>query len=135
MVFGVGVTAENNELEESLGCKGMYGIDEEALRVFEIVIIEQVREGISDHIVVRLHPMKLAKAAQKAGDVDSFWASDSENVSAKGGNQSNLSSLQGLKSIDAVQAVREHFIAKLARMWMLGMNEFEEESRSMYDWR
>ncbi|CAI7658413.1 unnamed protein product [Penicillium glandicola] len=145
MVLGVGVVAENNELEESLKRKGMYGIDEEALlRVFEIAIIEQVREGISDHIVVGLDPMELAKAAQEAGDdVDSFWASDvrfnhtvwatksqSENVSA-GGSQSILSSLQGLEFIEAVQAVREHFIAKLARMLMLNLDEFEEESRSI----
>ncbi|KAJ6124923.1 Acyl transferase/acyl hydrolase/lysophospholipase [Penicillium samsonianum] len=109
----------------------MYGIDEEALfRVFEIAIIEQAWEGISDHIVVRLELMELTKAAQEAGDdVDSFWASDKsrgEDVSAGGGSQSILSLLQGLKFIGAVQAVREHFIAKLAHMSMLNMNEFEE---------
>lgn len=56
----------------------MYGIDEEALfRVFEIAIIEQAWEGISDHIVVRLELMELTKAAQEAGDdVYSFWATD-----------------------------------------------------------
>ncbi|KAJ5503170.1 Acyl transferase/acyl hydrolase/lysophospholipase [Penicillium fimorum] len=85
MVLGVGVAAENSELEESLGRKGIYGIDEETLlHVFDIVIIEQVREGISDQ-----------------------------------------------KFIYTVQAVHERFITKLARMLMLGMNEFEEESRSM----
>jgi hypothetical protein len=78
MVLGVGVVAENNELVESLRCQGIYGIDEAALlRVFEIAIIEQFREGISDHIVAGLDPIELTKSAQEAGeDVDSFWASD-----------------------------------------------------------
>jgi hypothetical protein len=123
----------------------MYGIDEEALlRVFEIAVIEQVREGISDHIVVGLDPIELSKAAQQAGNTDGFWASDvrfnhtvwamksqgeNVNVSAAGGSQSIMSSLQGLKFIDAVQAVREHVIGKFFRMLMLGMDEFEEERR------
>ncbi|KAJ5617564.1 Acyl transferase/acyl hydrolase/lysophospholipase [Penicillium hordei] len=36
----------------------------------------------------------------------------SENSSIGGGSQSILSSLQGLEFIEAVQVVREHFIAK-----------------------
>jgi KR domain. len=77
IVLGVGVVAGTNELEESLRHKGMYGVDKEALRIFEIAMIEQVREGISDHIVIGLGPMELAKAAREAGDdVDSFWASN-----------------------------------------------------------
>lgn len=55
----------------------------------------------------------------------------SENSSAGGGSQSILSSLQGLEFIEVVQAVREHFIAKLARILMLDMNGFEEGTRSI----
>ncbi|KAJ5486280.1 Acyl transferase/acyl hydrolase/lysophospholipase [Penicillium desertorum] len=115
MVLGVGVVAENNELVESLRCQGIYGIDEEALlRVFEIAIIEQFREGISDNIVAGLDPIELTKSAQEAGeDVDSFWASE------------------GLEVIEAVEAVPDHFIAKLACMLMLDMDEFEEDNRSI----
>ncbi|KAJ6180375.1 Acyl transferase/acyl hydrolase/lysophospholipase [Penicillium mononematosum] len=124
----------------------MYGIDEEALlRAFEIAIIEQFRVGIPDHIIARLDPIELAKAAQEAGeDVDSFWALDvrfkytvwamksrNENVSVRDGSQSILSSLLGLEVIEAAQAVRDHFIAKLARMLMLIMDEFEEDNRSI----
>ena len=37
MILGVGVVAENNEIEEALKRKGMYGIDEEhLLEAFEI---------------------------------------------------------------------------------------------------
>jgi hypothetical protein len=57
--------------------------------------------------------------------------SRNENVSVRDGSQSILSSLQGLEVIEAVEAVPDHFIAKLACMLMLDMDEFEEDNRSI----
>ncbi|KAB8069924.1 KR domain-containing protein [Aspergillus leporis] len=145
MILGIGVVAENVELEDSLKRKGMYGIDEDAvLNAFEIAVIEQARGGISDHIVVGLDPTELAKAAQEAGgNIENFWASDvrfshtvhamksrSNNASAVG-SQSILASLQNLSVREAFEAVRQHFVAKLARMLMLNPEEFGEEGRSV----
>ncbi|KAJ5964561.1 Acyl transferase/acyl hydrolase/lysophospholipase [Penicillium vulpinum] len=140
MILGVGVIAENNKLEGSLRCKGVYGIDEEVSTALRLRSLNRFES--SDHIVVGLDPMELTKATQEAGDVDSFWAPDvrfnhtvwatksqSENVSAGGGSPCILSLLQDFESIEAVQAMREHFIAKLSRMLMLDMDEFGEESR------
>ncbi|RYP64006.1 hypothetical protein DL771_008977 [Monosporascus sp. 5C6A] len=47
MVLGVGVVAENSELEASLKRSGMYGIDEEALlRTFEVAILEEQQQQL-----------------------------------------------------------------------------------------
>lgn len=144
MILGIGVVAENTDLEDSLKRKGMYGIDEEGvLDAFEIAIIEQSRGGISDHLVVGLDPAELVKAGQEAGEeVDPFWTSDvrfshtvhamksrSNDVST-GASQSILASLQTLSFREAVDAVQQHFITKLARMLMLDAEDFEE-SRSV----
>lgn len=145
MILGIGVVAENVELEDSLKQKGMYGIDEDAvLDAFEIAIIEQGRGGLSDHLVVGLDPAELVKAAQEAGDdVEPFWISDARfshtvhamksrsNDASAGGSQSILASLQNLSAREAVDAVRQHFVAKLARMLMLNPEDFEEEGRSV----
>lgn len=145
MILGIGVVAENAELEDSLKRKGMYGIDEEGLlNAFEVAIIEQGREGISDHLVVGLDPAELVKVAQETGgDVERFWESDvrfshtvhamksRSNDAAAGGGQSILAALRTLSVDDAVDAVRQHFIAKLARMLMLNPEDFEEEGRSI----
>ncbi|GAB1213228.1 hypothetical protein ATERTT37_002377 [Aspergillus terreus] len=145
MILGIGVVAENAELEESLKRKGMYGIDEEGLlNAFEVAIIEQGRGGISDHLVVGLDPGELAKVVREAADdVQRFWESNARfrhtvhamkwqsNDAAAGGGQSILASLQSLSAHEAVGAVRQHFITKLARMLMLSPGDFEEDGRSV----
>lgn len=143
MVLGVGVVAENLELEDALKRKGMYGIDEEhMLGAFEIAIIEQKRGGAADHLVIGLDPAQLHKAHDEAGeDIDSFWMEDarfktmihamksgSNDRSGAGASQTILSTITGdISPAEAAQAVREHFIAKLARILLLGVEEFEEE--------
>ncbi|KAL6229642.1 hypothetical protein BDW75DRAFT_249453 [Aspergillus navahoensis] len=135
----------NAELEESLNRKGMYGIDEEGLlNAFEAAIIEQGRGGISDHLVVGLDPAELVRVARETGeDVERFWECDvrfshtvhamksQSHDAAAGGGQSILASLQNLPVPEAVDAVRQHFLAKLARMLMLNPDDFEEEGRSV----
>jgi len=146
MVLGVGIVAENVELEDSLKRKGMYGIDEEALLdAFEVAIIEQQSPRATDHLVVGLDPFLLQKATQEAGgDVDRFWSEDTRfktvlhamkagiSDAGAGGSQTILSTIKGdIPPAEAVQAVRDHFIAKLARVLMLDVEEFEEEGRSV----
>lgn len=46
-------------------------------------------------------------------------------------SQGILSTLKDLPPVDAVKVVREHFITKLAKMLMLGLEDFEEEGRSV----
>lgn len=146
MVLGVGAVAENLELENSLKRKGMYGIDEEALLdAFEVAIIEQQSPRKTDHLVVDLDPALLRKAKQEAGDeVDIFWSEDPRfkyvlhdmkagtDEAGGDGSQTILTTIKGdTTPAEAVQAVREHFIAKLARVLMLDVEEFEEEGRSV----
>ncbi|KAH9986109.1 hypothetical protein F4779DRAFT_624315 [Xylariaceae sp. FL0662B] len=67
MVSGIGVIAENAELEDALKRKGMYDIDEEhLLQPFEAVMISHDLEQIPDHKVVGLDPSKFQKAVNDA---------------------------------------------------------------------
>ncbi|KAF4958443.1 hypothetical protein FGADI_2365 [Fusarium gaditjirri] len=148
MVLGVGVVAENLELENSLTRKGMYGIDEEALLdAFEISILEQQRQQDDgygfDHLVVGLDPAELHRARKQAyGDVDAFWAVDKrfsvllDSMNRPdGANQGDgeagsiLSQVQAADSpAQAVSLVRDHFISKLARVLLLDVEEFSDET-------
>lgn len=152
MVLGVGVVAQNLELEDSLKRKGMYGIDEEALlNSFEIAILEQQQQtqhsGANfDHLVVGLDPAELYKTSRKAeGDVDAFWAADPRFSSLVhtmqvygGGNQGSdqevgsiLTRLKAAGEESAAKAaglVRDHFIAKLARVLLVDETEFGNDA-------
>jgi len=143
MVLGVGVVAENIELEDSLKRKGMYGIDEEhLLSSFEVAIIEQQRQGTMDQLIVGLDPAQLRKAIDGAGDdFDGFWMRDmrfkamvrtmkagSNDEAVAAASKTILSIIKGdISPAEAVQAVREHFTAKLARILLLDVEDFEEE--------
>ena len=148
MVLGVGVVAENLELEDSLKRKGMYGIDEEhLLEAFEVAIANQGNKGAADHIVVGLEPSQLRKAANAADAVDSFWMEDarfktlleamtsgSESGCGAGG-QSILAAIKSATTAaEAVQAAREHLVAKLSRMLLLPLEDFEEDVKSLADY-
>lgn len=148
MILGVGVVAENAALEDSLKRKGMYGVDEDGLLdSFEVAIVEQGNpEAVDfDHVVVGLDPSLLAKAKSEAeGDVDVFWAVDprfstllhamesGSKSDAGGGADSILARVKNAASpAEAVAAVEEHFIAKLSRILMLDLEDFEGEGRSV----
>ncbi|KAM7220166.1 hypothetical protein V8F06_004494 [Rhypophila decipiens] len=160
MVLGVGVVAENLELEDSLRRKGMYGIDEEDLvHAFEVAILNQKQQQDVDtsfpqaqfaHLVVGMDPFRLHKAKEAAGGdgaVDAFWASDPrcrgtihgvgrDNARDAGLECSQQSILRlikgnGVSSDEALEAVKKHFIAKLARVLMMDAADFNEESRSV----
>ncbi|KAF9884961.1 hypothetical protein FE257_000871 [Aspergillus nanangensis] len=153
MVLGVGVVAQNTELEVSLKRKGMYGIDETALlEAFEVAMLEQQPTGGAtttavDHIVVGLDPSELRKAAEEAGDsVSTFWAEDARfsavvhamnaggSSGGSGGAQTVLAALKENSSItlaEAMDLVADGFIGKLSRMLLLGVEEFERDGRSI----
>ncbi|KAJ5736904.1 uncharacterized protein N7483_002029 [Penicillium malachiteum] len=143
MVLGVGVVAENTELEEALMRKGIYGIDEEALlETFEAAI---TAPSSVDHVVAGLDPTKLGNSIQEADAEDVFWAEDSRfnhvvhaiNV-ARDGDEAGLagqSILTAIRSADslalAVSAIVEHFIEKLSRMLLLPLDAFDPLNNSI----
>ncbi|KAI1734298.1 KR domain-containing protein [Xylaria scruposa] len=146
MVLGVGVVAENAELEDGLARKGMYGVDEEHLiQSFEAAIVSQKLEQPPDHVVVGLDPVRLQKAVNDPIATDSFWCEDPRfshavlamNSSAEanvgdGGKQSILDMIRAAASMsEAIFAVNEHFVDKLARMLMLGHDDVDPEVGSI----
>jgi hypothetical protein len=157
MVLGVGVVAENADLEDALTRKGMYGIDEEhLLQGFEAAVMASADDDApSDHVVVGLDPSKLQRAInfnEAGGDMDCFWMADprfshavhdirsNDSAAGAGGSggsgQSILATVKGAASpAEAMRAVTEHFVEKLSRMLLLGPEEFEEvDARSIADY-
>jgi hypothetical protein len=139
MVLGVGVVAENIELESSLKRKGMYGIDEQSLMAaFEAAILEQ-NDGARaklDHLVAGFDPSLLAAAISEAGDdVDSFWTADPRFravVQAMKGGSSGGESSETLLSLlksgdvageDAMNTIATSMASKLSRMLMLELGD------------
>ncbi|CAJ2505535.1 Uu.00g129290.m01.CDS01 [Anthostomella pinea] len=147
MVLGVGVVAENASLEDALTRKGMYGIDSEhLLEGFEAAIVCGTK---TDHVVVGLDPSKLQKAVNDEAADDCFWLEDArfshvvhDMASAASDATTNSSAQSILATIkaaptpaEALQAVTEHFVDKLARMLLLGPDQFDElDVRSIADY-
>ena len=144
MILGVGVVAENNEIEEALKRKGMYGIDEEhLLQAFEIAMSIQ---DSADHLVVGLEPAKLRRSMAAAGTTDNFWTEDirfnnllatMRSVSGSGvsAGQSILSSIKCAPShAESVDIASWHIIDKLGRMLMLDAEQFDLDSKSIADY-
>ncbi|KAH8195328.1 hypothetical protein TruAng_010496 [Truncatella angustata] len=147
MVLGVGVVAENAELEDALKRKGMYGVDEEhLLQSFEAGILGSTLASVPDHIVVGLDPAQLQKAVNDAAATDSFWIEDArfghvvndinssadESSAGGAGGQCILDAIKKAASpAEAISAVNEHFIEKLARMLMLSVEDVDPESGSI----
>ncbi|KAL8921987.1 MAG: hypothetical protein Q9208_005441 [Pyrenodesmia sp. 3 TL-2023] len=143
MVLGVGVVAENNEIEEALKRKGMYGIDEEhLLEAFETAMSIQ---DSADHLVVGLDPAKLQRSMAAAGTTDNFWTEDvrfnnllatmrsssGEGVSA---GKSVLASIKSAPSpAEAADVATEAIVGKLGRMLMLDEDQFDLDAKSIGD--
>lgn len=143
MVLGVGVVAENNEIEEALKRKGMYGIDEEhLLEAFETAMSIQ---DSADHLVVGLDPAKLQRSMAAAGTTDNFWTEDvrfnnllatmrsssGEGVSA---GKSVLASIKAAPSpAEAANVATEAIVGKLGRMLMLDEDQFDLDAKSIGD--
>jgi hypothetical protein len=141
MVQGVGVVAENPEIEAALRRKGIYGIDEtHLLESFEAAMMTQTSAAPADHIIVGLDPSKLQKSLSEADVTDSFWVEDSRFKSILQTIDSTKSSENGgsgftiLKAIheakslqEAIDTVIEHFTNKLSRLLLLELDVFEPE--------
>lgn len=148
MVLGVGVVAENFEIEESLKSKGMYGIEEESLlETFEASITTQSNPNSSDHIVAGMDPSKLQKSIRDSGATDIFWMEDSrfsnmvatmksgDSGNAAGSAESILNAIKAMSSpAEAVTAISAHFTEKLSRMLLIDLEEFEPDSKSVGDY-
>ncbi|KAL8771520.1 MAG: hypothetical protein Q9194_004856, partial [Teloschistes cf. exilis] len=146
MVLGVGVVAENNEIEENLKRKGMYGIDEEhLLEAFETAMSIQ---DTADHLVVGLDPAKLQRSMAAAGTTDNFWTEDvrftdllatmrssASTADGAGAGQSVLASIKAAPShAEAIEVAKWHIVEKLGRMLMLEADQFDVDGgRSIGD--
>lgn len=156
MILGVGVVAENDELEEALQRKGIYGIDEEQLlESFEAALVSPKDKSIqADHVVSGLDPsilqLALAGVEEQGGDI--FWQRDARfrtlvqaiavanavssgaagDAAGAGSNQSILATIKTASSVDeAVAAVTAHFIEKLSRMLMQDVDTFDGTNGSI----
>ncbi|KAK4141946.1 uncharacterized protein C8A04DRAFT_13698 [Dichotomopilus funicola] len=156
MVLGVGVVAENDEIEDALRRKGMYGIDEDhLLQSFEAGLASLASQSAesksqSDHIVIGLDPMLLRRAqAEAASDDDesdaSFWVDDarfrhvvhamrgSDSAAASGGGDVSILAAAASSSspAEAVAIIQSHFVRKLATMLMMDEESFDVASGSI----
>lgn len=144
MVLGVGVVAENNEIEEALKQKGMYGIDEEHL-LGALETAMSIQDS-ADHLVVGLDPAKLQRSMAATGTMDNFWTEDvrfdhllsimrsSSGTDGGSAGQSILSSIKAATSAqEATSVASEHIVEKLGRMLMLDAEQIDIESRSIAD--
>ncbi|CAN8104631.1 unnamed protein product [Discula destructiva] len=154
MVLGVGVVAENNEIEDNLRRLGMYGIDEEQLlEAFEAALVpcptrrDATLTQAPGHVVVGLDPALLQRAMAEVETTEVFWGSDarfshvahacaqgaSEGAgAAAAGGSSILATVREAQSVaEGVAAVNQHFIEKLGRMLMIAEEDFEASGPSI----
>ncbi len=152
MVLGVGVVAENNELEEALRRKGMYGIDEEhLLQSFEAgIVVASAHEGqvtrkqMVDHLVIGLDPALLQRAVADEAATDKFWTEDvrfghavhsMRNAKDASGDGAGVSEQMAVRAAgspeERVTLVSEHFATKLGRMLMLADDTVDPLSGSI----
>ncbi|KAH8698986.1 putative polyketide synthase [Talaromyces proteolyticus] len=152
MVLGVGVVAENFQIEESLKSKGMYGIEEEALlETFEAAVgpVSSLQEqnNRADHVIAGLDPLELHKAGTESGATDIFWKDDvrfshliSTISSVGAGNTSSsaesiVNAIKALSSpTEAVAAIGAHFTDKLSRMLLVDLDDFEPDTKAIGDY-
>ncbi|KAK4243208.1 hypothetical protein C7999DRAFT_36471 [Corynascus novoguineensis] len=145
MVLGVGVVAENDEIEDALRRKGMYGIDEDhLLQSFEAGLASE-----SDHIVIGLDPMLLRRAAADSDDTDAgFWLDDSRfshvvhtmrgsgpDSAPSGGDVNILAAAVKAAAesspAEGVALIESHFVRKMATMLMMDEESFDVASGSI----
>jgi len=141
MVQGVGVVAENPEIEAALRRKGIYGIDEtHLLESFEAAMMNQTSANPVDHVIVGMDPSRLQKSLSETDVTDGFWLEDARFKSILQEINSTKSSENGgagftiLKAMheaespqEAVTLVSEHFTQKLSRLLLLDLDIFEPE--------
>ena len=155
MVLGVGVVAENENIEMSLSRKGMYGIDEaEMLRGFERAMM-QASFGTNEpakignaQIILGLEPAYLAKALASEHVVDAYWYNDarlsgirahverilSSSKSSRGSGGDFVGSLKVTMTEDpdaAIEAIALHIMKKCSDILMTAVDGFDMEGKSI----
>ena len=139
MVLDVGVVAENENIEVSLGRKGMYGIDEnEMLRGFELAMLQTQPRYPSPpklgnaHIILGLEPASLAKAISSKDSVDAYWYNDARlkavragvEAASKGTSKTGsgfLDELQDAATVStdvAIDAIGQYIMARCSKILM-----------------
>lgn len=154
-ILGVGVVAENDELEEALRRKGVYGIEEEQLlETFKAaLVVPNNKKHHVDHVVSGLDPASLQQALAGVEEEgrDIFWQRDARfrtlvhaiaavdavisgasAVAATGSKQSILATVKAASSpAEAVSAVIAHFIEKLSGMLIQDLSVFDGANGSI----
>lgn len=148
MVLGVGVVAENFQIEESLKRQGMYGIEENSLLdTFEAAVGVNPSKNTADHVIAGLDPLKLQKAITESGATDVFWMDDSRfsllvntmnsvgTGNTSGSAESIINSIKALSTpAKAAAAIGAHFTEKLSRMLLIDLDEFEPDIKAIGDY-
>ncbi|KAL9597885.1 MAG: hypothetical protein Q9219_004838 [cf. Caloplaca sp. 3 TL-2023] len=152
MVLDVGVVAENEDIEESLSRKGMYGIDEqEMLQGFEVAMTQEAPRNpqsarIGDaQIILGLEAAPLAAAIESSGTADAYWYNDarfteirsaverSSKNSGKvgGGFMDILKEAAAISRERAIDAIAEHVMKRCSRILMTPLEDFEFDGPSV----
>lgn len=147
MVQGVGVVAENPEIESALRRKGIYGINETyLLEALEAAIATQATTTPADHIVVGMDPSKLKGSLSRSDVTDYFWIEDArfkavpQAIDSRGSsdNSSGFTILKAIQEASSLQVsvglVSEHFTTKLGPLLMLKPDVFEPEVLPIVDY-
>lgn len=154
MVLDVGVVAENEEIENSLTRKSMYGIDEqEMLRGFETAMSQPppkrghpVRMGDSK-IILGLEPTELAKAMASSDAADAYWYNDARfrhirsavedvmettaSTGKVGDFSSTLKSALAESADAAIKAIAQHIMKRCSSILMVAVESFEFDGLSI----
>lgn len=154
MVLDVGVVAENENIEVSLGRKGMYGIDEdEMLRGFEVAMLQNQPKHPSPpelghaQIILGLEPASLARAISSKDSVDVYWYNDARLKAVRAGVEaaSKVTTKSGSGFVDelqdaaavstdvAIDRIGQYLMARCSKILMRDMEEFEMEGKSVAD--
>ena len=155
MVLDVGVVAENEDIEDSLSRKGMYGIDEqEMLHGFEMAMMQPVPKDdpgtkLGDaQIILGLETAYLAEAMASNDTVDAYWFNDArlkgvraavQGVSkgaVKGGSgiMDTLSKAVADGPDVVIDAISKHIMERCSKILMRDVEEFEMEGPSVADY-
>ena len=152
MVLDIGVVAENESIEVSLGRKGMYGIDEnEMLRGFEVAMLQTPPKRSSPpklgnaQIILGLEPASLAKAMSSKDSVDAYWYNDARLNAVRAGLEAaskgttkvgsgfidELQDAVAVSSDVAIDAIGQYIMARCAKILIRDIEEFEMDGKSV----
>ncbi|KAL8783332.1 MAG: hypothetical protein Q9213_004707 [Squamulea squamosa] len=155
MVLDLGVVSENEDIEDSLSRKGMYGIDEqEMLQGFEIAMTQHVpkhprsaRLGDSQ-IILGLEAAYLAAAMAPKGAEDAYWYNDARlkgvrsavQHASKGSAQGRRGFMEVLNGAAAVSAkaaidtISKDRIQRCSKTLMTPVDDFELDGPSVAEY-